>query len=598
MRRGITPWTALAAVLLAVVAPFRGGAELSDAEIASASRAYFAPMSSFSFWRMRMPDGLVREFSPSAGKGSPDILDSVDGWTAQVKGFNVLVKTPRGERPKQEWGFENGRLTMFAVDGQPYGFDYSEPIVYEGEKPQSLWPKASELEEEDYKVPSKWDKGKRFRLWFRSPNRAGTFLSYFALAALALAAALRRRWAAGLSLAAAVGMLTLVGLTDSRGALLGFAVGALVIVVCRLRSRGVSFKAWLMALALLVVLLAGAVVWLRCVSPRSTRSYARSDSTRHAIVAALPKMFAAAPGGWGRYGLVGRAYFDWFERGSVVNPKLNLVSDHLSRLVGAGWVRGGLYVFAWAAGWLLLLFLAWRGASPLPCALWASLGTAAAFNLIFCDWEMWVPPIASLLLLLPARPWRQWRCAALAAGAALLVALAVVGGILAVAAAQPPAVPTVARDGRRMLIGGANPTVWVVDDLQSLGHVMAPKEIRWHYRRVPDAAPIGYVRSLADLPDVSRIELLVLAGNRGRQYLKQLAGNVGDQPLPGAIVFLSPNFGPEEIPEALARRTPVAVLIGEFAARYYLGYARAPDWVTIVPGAEQYIPGWMRFVAK
>lgn len=586
----------LSAVFLAAGVAF-GGA-LTKEEIAASTRAYFAPMSCLSSWRMRMPDGVIREFSPE-GRRSEAELVSVDGWTAHQRGEDIMmVTTPADVSPKLEWGFQNGTLRMLAVDGQPYGLEYPEPVVYDGERIVSLWPEASELTREDFEIRTNWDRGRRFRLWFGSPNRAGTFVAYFALVALALAFRLRRRPGRLVSFAASAVLLGVTCLTDSRGALVAFAIGAALIGFAAWRRAGGSFRRLCVgALAVLAVLVA-ATVWMRVTSPRSVSSYGRSDSTRHEILRAAPQMFASSPAGWGRYGLVGSAYFDWYEDSQVINPRLNLISDHLTHIIGGGWLGGGLYVFCWAGGLLFLLLLALRGASPLPVALWVALGVSATFNLIFSDWELWAPPIASLALILPARPWRAGRLAFWSAAGGLVAGLVVVGGLLLAASLMETPVPSVRREGGRYFIGGENPRIWVVDDQQSLGHVMTGKEIRRHYHYRPNAEPIGYVRRLDDLPEGGRVEALVLAGVRGREFLRRFEERGGDVRLPQAVVFLSPPFGPSEIPETLRSRTSVSVLIGEFAARYYRGYEKPLPWVTVVPGAEQYIPGWMRYLVR
>ena len=53
------------------------------------------------------------------------------------------------------------------------------------------------------------------------------------------------------------------------------------------------------------------------------------------------------------------------------------------------------------------------------------------------------------------------------------------------------------------------------------------------------------------------------------------------------------------LPEWLSRyRDRVGVLLGEFAARYVDVYGEGPHpkWVTVVKGAELYIPDWTHYV--
>ncbi len=66
--------------------------------------------------------------------------------------------------------------------------------------------------------------------------------------------------------------------------------------------------------------------------------------------------------------------------------------------------------------------------------------------------------------------------------------------------------------------------------------------------------------------------------------------------LPRDVVFISPPFPPQAIPPPLLQSCRVRVIVGEFACWYSNDYDNPPRWVTVVPGAERYIPCWLGHV--
>ena len=154
--------------------------------------------------------------------------------------------------------------------------------------------------------------------------------------------------------------------------------------------------------------------------------------------------------------------------------------------------------------------------------------------------------------------------------------------------------PSIAVDGNRVLVNGSKPKVWVVDDEESLGWVLAAKDVRAFYNAAPEAKAIGFVRDLADLP--RNMKRLVLAGKTCRKYLD--AWNGGRAPRADELLFLSPGLAPSAIPYRLRANSRVLMVAGEFALRYrdVYGNGPRPNWVGVVPGAEVYLPGWVSLV--
>ena len=148
-------------------------------------------------------------------------------------------------------------------------------------------------------------------------------------------------------------------------------------------------------------------------------------------------------------------------------------------------------------------------------------------------------------------------------------------------------------------VNGDDPDIWIVDDVKALGGILSCSDIRWYYRNHPSAPAVGYVLGVEDLP-CRKIKRLVLAGKAGEDWLNQLKKE--DQKtrckLPEEIVVLSPTiqFLSQLDPSLITCK--VRLVVGEFSAQYYEGFANPPQWVTVVPGMELYIKNWMRFAVE
>jgi hypothetical protein len=154
-------------------------------------------------------------------------------------------------------------------------------------------------------------------------------------------------------------------------------------------------------------------------------------------------------------------------------------------------------------------------------------------------------------------------------------------------------------EGGQVRVKGQNPMIWVVDDGKALGGVLSCCDIRRFYAHNPSAPAIGYVRSVVNLP--GKIKRLVLAGEAGDDWLRRMSegGMETQRVIPEEVVFITPPFPPSALPEQFLKSCKVRLVIGEFVARYFADeYTAPPAWVTVVPGMELYIDGWMRFVVN
>lgn len=576
---------------LAIVA-LSGAAKLSDEEISTFGGCYFAPMTSASLWRMRDQDGAIREFERT-GAG----LASVGGWTAQMNGDEVTVLAPAKDGlPALKYNFRNGRLDSLDVEGRHCRFGYPNPLVYEGEDICPLWPDVEETTYEQLAANApQWGDGSRLRLWFASPNQAGAFLCFLLAVFVTLACYGRRWYWIALGMAGSLAVSVMILKTDSRGALLSALAVVASVALCRLHRRfELTWKRVLLAAGGCLVIAAVGITCYLLVSSRSASGFSGSDQTRKEILTAVPAMLHDASSGWGDWSGAGKAYTEWYQPISDMRQRFNLISDHVTMIVAHGWAGGGCYILLWLVGMFILWTFAWRGGSPIPVAVWLALGISAAFNVVmFARYVLWLP-VASLAILLFDRRWLSRDFWLRPLVSAFVCAGLAVGVLYAVCATVPRAVIPMRHADGRSIINGEEAATWLVAEKEVLGMVTVSRDIRRFYEKVPQAPSIGYVEDLADLPEKG-IGRLVLSGESGSSFLLTFRQRCLPIALPREIVFLAPDFPPSDIPVELRAKARVAYVIGEFAARYHPEFADPPKWCIQVPGAEVYIPGWMRF---
>ena len=568
-------------------------AKLSEEDICDCAESYIAPIMP-GIWRMRTPDGEMREFFC---ENKSDKIRSEDGWRGIVTGDVVKVTAPKG-CPISSWQFLNGRLDRVLAQGKWCGFEYPDPVVYHGEEVPALWPEREEIPEEVKDPGDLWMNDNRLRLWFSSPNQAGTLLALLATLGICGALSMRRWWKIPPAVIGLAAMVCLV-LTKSRGSFVALAVSGLSAVLLTLHNRGACRRCMLTVFGGSVLAAAVVGAFILFGSGKDGAARTASDANRRAIVEAGARMFADGGAfGWNKFGTPGFVYESWYrdgDRDKSKAPRFNLVSDHLTEIAYIGWLRGWVYASCWSIGLVLLAWFAWRGGSVVPMALWSVLAAAAFFNVVLPEWTLWILPTASLLLLIPR--WRIFadRRSGLAVVLGMVVAAAVIWGLHAYGAAHRPKRPTMNCQGDRLLLCGYKPRIWLVRDLKVLGMIGTGPTIRRYLANDRSSPGIGYVADRSAIPEDAAVDRLVLSGEHGRKFLDDYnAGRVVS--LPHSVVFLAPDFPASEVPESLLKGTAVRYVIGEFAARYDPESVEYPKWVTVVNGAEVYIPRWMRYV--
>ena len=566
--------------------------------------AYFAPENQL-FYRLRYPDGGYREFERSLD--DTRLMHGVDGWKAVISAGGVITATGRSARGPEKWVFRNGRLVECRIPGETNSFPYAaarvpfegaEPPYFFGSRQEAAW-HARALETATKGavriVRRKWVKSGRLCWPWVNPNEDG--LLYASLALLSLLLVISRRKA----VTVAGGVLFVafsvpLVMTASRGSFLALLAG--LAPVLAVRFKAIVRSRWTYVFAALA--LAFAVTWFathesRLLSRGFTGKSSWSNELRLDMWKTAPVMMVDAPDGWPLN--VGKAYLDWYEGLDTFSAPGSLMNDHLSTMVKTGWAGRAAYAFGWFTLLAGLFLWGLRSRNGVPAGLFSAYAVAVWFNPVMLNRWLVVAPLVSLVPVLLDRPWRRWRDWALAGGVGVVAAAAAIGVILYLGKTTPhPYGVSVRVDGRRIVAGDGRPSVWIVDDGLALGGAFACKDIREGLALDERSVAVGFVRSVADLPE-SGVRRLVLGGEAGDRWLQAVSTDPKlRERLPGEVLFISPPFPPSAIPPALFGAARVKYVTGEFNARYSREFDSPPSFVKVCPAMELYVIGWMKEV--
>ena len=566
-------------------------------ESQKAASAYLVPENQLIF-KLILPNGKLQQFERDLS--SPDgRLRNAFGWSGRLlDGQKIRIKSAEGSR----FTFDRGRLVSFRHAGKTTAFDYSAKRALPANMPPPLEFALvdSVAAARDYarkEFLHKWDGTGRLQFPFVNPNISGAF--YAELLILSVFGVLffsKRALRFGCGIAGAAFAACLIW-TMSRGAWLGAILGLMPFFVLRLRAILKSRWTWI-ALGFVAVLIVGWIVLFG--SGQVTRGFNGvggnwTNAIRMEIMGNAPRLMYDAPGGWGFCGS-GPAYVNWYQPLHVFALTPTLINAHLTWLAEFGWCGRYFLILAWIAVFALGLGETVRRRNPLLLSLLTALFVPACFNPILVRFAVWIAPLACLALALarlPRYPVRllvaSFAVCAVAAGA-VVTTFYLIGETDALQHR-----PRLFVDGRRTMIGGSRPKVWIADR-GLLGGGLTGKDIRTYYAFVPTAPALGFVSEIADLPE-SGIDRLVLSGKSATDWLVRLSeSEEARRHLPKTVVFVSPTFSPDEIPEGVMKMCKVEVVVGEFAAMYDPDFAKPFSFVTVVPGMELYIVNWMDYV--
>lgn len=566
--------------LLAFSASFGAENDGVKGELEIFSQMYFAPMDGgMNFCRLYHPNLGMVEFRRWGGRG----LTGAAGWSAAMESPGIIaVRSPSSPCV---YRFRDGRPDILEMNGRKMRLDFDVvPTIADGIA--DMWDGAEEEAEEFH--AKKWPG--RFAPLYGNPNKSVVLFACIFLVFMWAFLYLDNPVAVvvGLVGCAVFGFLTVK--TGARAGCGCAALGAVILWLARFLRRGCR---WRLAILGLVGVAAVAFLLLGGNGGRLTAGLGdRGNSWRMEIWQATPQMMVDAPWGWPTSS--GRAYGDWFQplKSDYITP--TLASDHLTYMVGFGWIGRFLWLFGWFALFAVLGRSVFRGGTPLPLALFLSLALTAMFNPILHDWTLWLIPLASIWFFVRLRPWQDWRAYRVPVALSAMFSLAICVGIYFFGRGPASvARPSVYTDGKRVFVGSTQPTAWIVDDRATIGWLFAPKEIRSFFKMFPQAPSLGYAEKFQALPD--KVRRLAVASGKCREYIE--LWRKGKAPKAEELVFLSPEMPLEDIPIQLRKSCTFCMVIGEFAARYVNVYGRvtASDNLVVAKGAEVYLPNWIGF---
>ena len=542
--------------------------------------ASFVPLNATVF-RMRTPSGKTLVFQRDAEE--PNLLHGAAPWQAELDGRRALLMTEPGAKGGQlGYMFYDGYLRQTLINGKENRLPAPEPGS-DAKALAALWP-APDARMVAGEAPDIWKKGRRLRLWFDNPNKAGLLFAEIALAALALVL-MRPWWARILGGLLALGAFGCMLASSSRGAFLAFLCGLGLMALTRLRTL---FNWRRLALLAAAVVVAAGCLFASGQGERLVKNLfneGQTEQSRLTVWKQVPSMIVDAPGGWG-WGQSARSYIDWYQEKNNCLLK-DMISGHLTFLVETGWVARFGYLLVWGLFLLAALRMAHRGRSPIPLGIAGAFAVAACFNPVISVWELWLIPVAAMVAVgADFRRW-SWKSNVWTAGFAAFCALLVLGGVVAYRAWDKPAM-VVHKTSTGTVLNGKSAAVYLAEDdyvLHGGYWWLFGNELRGYFREHADARAVAHVRRVADLPDA--MEKLVLVGETGRDFLQ-----MAKRPSAKEIVFVSPPFTWREVPLDLFKAAKVSLVAGELAMRKCGALAEAPEWVKSVRGAELYIPGW------
>lgn len=555
---------------------------------ASCSTSIFAPVNAQVF-HLRQPDGVERLFIRDLEE--PNLLHGKSPWVAELDGSKALVMTdPEFKGGQTGFMFLSGHLRNLLLDGK----EFQIPLPVAGAKDgdiASLWPpREKRLVSEQ--APDIWNKGKRLRLWFDNPNKAGLLFTELGLVCLALVF-LRPFWCRLMGgtffLASFVGLV----LTSSRGGLLALLCGLFLMGLTRIKA----FLDWKRLLTIVVVV----AVAIGCVFAlkqgdrlgRKLLVEGQRETSRLTVWKEVPRMMVDAPNGWG-LGKSARAYIDWYQEKNDCLLK-DMISGHLTFLVETGWGVRGVYVFLWAAFLFGAFICALKGASPVPVAVGASFAVAACFNPVVKVVELLLAPTAmalvSFVAMLKAR--RRLQCLWIIGSLGVALAICFSAWMMGKASSREGSVPVRCR-GAAVCLNGNEPKAWIVHDdyvLHGGYWWLMGKEIRTYFKAHADAPCVAISQSLQGIP--KKVETLALVGESAREYLAQPSDV---RPQARHIILISPPFSWKQVAEDILKEADVRMVVGELAVGSLKDYQTYPRWVECVPGAELYLPQWLDLI--
>ena len=351
-----------------------------------------------------------------------------------------------------------------------------------------------------YRGVPRWDFG------LENPNKTAVLLAFLLLLFLAMILRTCRRWILWCCIALAIPFGYAFVHTFSRGGFVALLAGAAVVFMGLWHQM--ERRRWI-PLLLMAVMLTCNAVWIGFAG-RLTASVPSADMSvgnRLIVWRAVPDMMADAPGGWGG-GNAGTAFMGWYQPLSRHERYRTLVNSHFTWLVECGWCGRWMIV----TGWMFVLGLGIlrlkQDRDPLPLSLWTCFCTSAFFSSVAEDWYVWIVPVVALLpamktFLAPASAMDRRRMICMViAGGSLLTGVAAAWGHFRL---HRSIILHRAADGNRIILGGREPTDWVVFDESTMGGPCYGRALRaFAQSPVGQGRAFGIASDLASVPKTVR----------------------------------------------------------------------------------------------
>lgn len=419
-----------------------------------------------------------------------------------------------------------------------------------------------------------------------NPNKTAALIS--TLMVLVWMLAYLRSWGFWPALVLFTGLGICLMHTFSRGGIIALCSGLLPLILMaprpwpRQRTAAVVTAVWVII---------GASVYLQAHQRLGQGLLQEDKSITHRVQlwTAAPRMMVDAPGGWG-LGNAGTAYMQWYQPLDKNEDYRTLVNSHLTWLVELGWPARIGYLL----GWTGIFVVCWpsRGKRWFSVAfgVWVAFAVAAIFSSVAESPWLWSAPVFVLCTVLGARAVRRnWP--ALSAWSVAPGAVCVCVLLLLVAAASTAREMPIRNEGSNVIIGGAEPAIWLVAEREVFGERYG-RTLRESLTSLEPKlrSTVGIASTLRMLPRCEK-KLFVTGG-------RLPSGDVGYLSLvlreSERSILINPTFFPADVPilpDSLAR---LQVFYGEFAQSPAAGtwHELLQERVRTIEGVGNFAPEW------
>lgn len=414
---------------------------------------------------------------------------------------------------------------------------------------------------------------------FDNPNKTAALITTLIIAVWFLA--YMHKWGFWVALALFTGLSVCLVHTFSRGGFLGAVIG-LVTVVWRLPHPWPCKRVMGIVASVLLTLSLFFAMQAHKRFSQGIVSEDHSITNRWEIWKTAPRMMVDAPHGWG-WGRAGQAYMQWYQPVNRSEAYRTLVNSHLTWLVELSWPLRFLYTLAW----LVIFLLCWpaKGESAIPLGIWMAFAVTAFFSSVAESLWLWIVPAISLLTVLSDRmarmSWLRWVQGAFAVGAAAAITF----GLFLIGQGDTD----VQKVEGGIIWGKGTPQIWVLIDQKTLeGQCGRTWRVFLASSSLKEKNTVGFIDSVGEIKEWFG-KTVVISG--AITHPRALASIVADA---NKVVFLNPDFPPQEVGLSRERAKKMMAVFGEFSQSPLADVWRDFAIVRRIKGAGDFLffEGW------